>query len=600
MANNFKVPGVYPVEKRVFGKTVVSKVTAVPVFIGYTQKEPEIADAPKRINSFEGYFKEFGGGNYSIPATIEDKEAFGKQFFLFESIKLFYINGGQTCYVVSVGKYLNEGPNADSLVQGIKKIFEIPQANLVLVPDAAGLGDEDRKKVYGELLKQCSSSNDFGAFINQFALLDASKELVQQEAETALKGLEGEVLAHGAMYHPWLKTNELTREDVERSLLDTDFLILKKVEDAKKKVEDAKKKVEDAQKKVKTAQGKVDKTEATANTANEDSVKKELESANTELQVANAELQAAETKVNTAQQEVDDAQAKVNTAQQEVDDAQAKVNTAQSKEETNSAKKQLEKVNKQLHSAKTTLQSAKAKFDSLQLATWSSKAHFLRRNYPDWDAKIKKIVETNSLLPPTGAVAGAFVRSDEQFGIQKAPANIVLRGIKKLHSVVNDTNQGQFNVPSDGKSINCIRSFINNDIKIWGARTLDGNVDDFRYVNVRRTMSMLQESIKTLLEQFVFDDNNERTWLKIRAALGKFLRGMLYRGVLYGNTPSEAYEFSVGLGQTMSEEDLLDGIIRVHVKLALIRPAEFIVVTFEQKTMEGATVVASNGAASDN
>ena len=192
------------------------------------------------------------------------------------------------------------------------------------------------------------------------------------------------------------------------------------------------------------------------------------------------------------------------------------------------------------------------------------------------------------MLPPSGAVAGAIVRNDERFGIQKAPANINLRGVVELNAVINDTNQGQFNAPEEsGKSINCIRSFVNNDIKIWGARTLDYRGLDYRYINTRRTMSMLQDSIKNLLEQFVFENNDTRTWLKIRASLSKFLKGMLSRGVLFGTTPSQAYDFAVGFGETMDETDILEGIIRVEVKLALIRPAEFIEIIFEQKTMEG-------------
>ena len=220
------------------------------------------------------------------------------------------------------------------------------------------------------------------------------------------------------------------------------------------------------------------------------------------------------------------------------------------------------------------------------------KANYLRRaKKEEWNTFIENTIKKNSLLPPSAAVVGAYVRSDEQFGIQKAPANIHLRNVLELNAVINDTNQGDFNAPENDRSINCLRSFVNNGIKIWGARTLDCGDEDYRYVNVRRTMSMLQEAIKNLLEEFVFEDNNERTWLKIRASLSKYLKSQLKRGTLAGTTPSAAFDFAVGHGQTMDESDINQGIIRVEVKLALIRPAEFIEIIFEQKTMEGAASV---------
>jgi len=98
----------------------------------------------------------------------------------------------------------------------------------------------------------------------------------------------------------------------------------------------------------------------------------------------------------------------------------------------------------------------------------------------------------------------------------------------------------------------------------------------------------LEQSIKSMMEGFVFENNNERTWLKIRATLGQFLKRMLNRGVLSGSTPSEAYDFTIGMGETMTAEDINEGIMRLEVRVALARPSEFIEITFEQKSMEGA------------
>ena len=54
-------------------------------------------------------------------------------------------------------------------------------------------------------------------------------------------------------------------------------------------------------------------------------------------------------------------------------------------------------------------------------------------------------------------------------------------------------------------------------------------------------------------------------------------------GALVGAKPKEAYTVDVGLGSTMTGEDILQGFMYVTVRVALVRPAEFIVITFQQK-----------------
>jgi hypothetical protein len=118
---------------------------------------------------------------------------------------------------------------------------------------------------------------------------------------------------------------------------------------------------------------------------------------------------------------------------------------------------------------------------------------------------------------------------------------------------------------------------------VWGARTLDGNSLDWRYINVRRTMIMIEESIKLAAKAYVFEPNVANTWVTIRAMIENFLTGVWKQGGLAGAVPADAFSVHVGLGDTMTPEDVLEGILRITVMVALTRPAEFIEITFRQQ-----------------
>jgi phage tail sheath protein FI len=148
---------------------------------------------------------------------------------------------------------------------------------------------------------------------------------------------------------------------------------------------------------------------------------------------------------------------------------------------------------------------------------------------------------------------------------------------------ISNDEQEDLNVTIQGKSINAIRPFIGEGTLVWGARTLDGNSLDWRYVNVRRTMIMLKESIRLATKAYVFDNNDANTWVTIKSMIRNFLTGIWKRGGLAGASPDDAFSVSVGLGETMTPDDILEGILKVTVLVALIRPAEFIEITFQQQ-----------------
>ena len=188
-----------------------------------------------------------------------------------------------------------------------------------------------------------------------------------------------------------------------------------------------------------------------------------------------------------------------------------------------------------------------------------------------------------NLMPPSAAMAGLYTMVDNTRGVWKAPANVSVAGVIKPAVEISHADQEDLNVTTQGKSINAIRSFIGEGALVWGARTLDGNSLDWRYISVRRTMIMLEESCRLAAKAMVFEPNVGNTWVTIKSMISNFLVGIWKRGGLAGAVPDDAFSVHVGLGETMSPEDILEGILRVTVLVAISRPAEFIEITFQQQ-----------------
>lgn len=192
-------------------------------------------------------------------------------------------------------------------------------------------------------------------------------------------------------------------------------------------------------------------------------------------------------------------------------------------------------------------------------------------------------LEQLNLMPPSAAMAGLYTMVDNTRGVWKAPANVSVAGVVRPAVEISHADQEDLNVTTQGKSINAIRSFIGEGALVWGARTLDGNSLDWRYINVRRTMIMLEESCRLAAKALVFEPNVANTWVTIKSMIGNFLTGIWKRGGLAGAVPEDAFSVHVGLGETMTPEDILEGILRVTVLVAISRPAEFIEITFQQQ-----------------
>jgi hypothetical protein len=201
----------------------------------------------------------------------------------------------------------------------------------------------------------------------------------------------------------------------------------------------------------------------------------------------------------------------------------------------------------------------------------------LSKRYKDL---IEHGVAALNVMPPSSALAGAYARTDNHTGVWQAPANIGLSSVVSPCIVISDAEQKDLNAPLDGKAVNAIRSFPARGTLVWGARTLAGNSSEWRYVNVRRTAIMLEQSIEAALDAFVFSPNTEPTWVTIKHSIEYFLNSYWKAGALVGATPDEAYRVDVGLGTTMTAIDVETGTMNIVVQVSLLRPAEFLVLPF--------------------
>lgn len=197
---------------------------------------------------------------------------------------------------------------------------------------------------------------------------------------------------------------------------------------------------------------------------------------------------------------------------------------------------------------------------------------------------MKHILFDANILPPSGGMAGVMTTIDNEDGVWEAPANTSIVGASSLPIRLSESQQADLNVDAiSGKSVNAIRYFNGIGILVWGARTLDGNSQDWRYISVRRTMIFLEQSCKLAAQAYVFQPNVKNTWEAVKAMIGSFLTSIWKEGGLQGASASDAFSVECGLGSTMTSDDILNGFMNVTVKVAVVRPAEFIVLTFQQQ-----------------
>ena len=175
------------------------------------------------------------------------------------------------------------------------------------------------------------------------------------------------------------------------------------------------------------------------------------------------------------------------------------------------------------------------------------------------------------MIPPGGHVAGIYARTDEKYGVHRPPANQVVHGIEGLQRKVTHAEQSVLNP----RGVNCIRNFHHRGIRVWGARTASSD-PEWKYVNARRLVLFLKESIQEGIEWALSEPSDEQLWERVVGAIRNFLSDVWKDGALMGSTPEEAF-FVMCDRNTMTQSDIDNGRLVCEIGVALMRPTEFVV-----------------------
>jgi phage tail sheath protein FI len=201
-----------------------------------------------------------------------------------------------------------------------------------------------------------------------------------------------------------------------------------------------------------------------------------------------------------------------------------------------------------------------------------------------YNEALNSINRIQMLLPAAPAIAGVYAQVDNNSGVWKSPANLGINNAVGLEFSINDQEQGSLNVDEDsGFSVNAIRGFTGRGpVIIWGARTLAGNDNEWRYISVRRFLITVEQSIKKSMMSFVFEPNDQNTWTKLKMLISNYLTQFWRMGALMGDSSNNAFFVHLGLGETMTQSDISEGKMIIQIGLAPITPAEFIIIEIVQ------------------
>ncbi len=643
MATTYKTPGVFVEEIPKLPPSVAQVETALPAFVGYTNKADEIApgdliNKPKRIGSLVEFEQYYGAGpspdvtvvnidsnNNFISASVKNN------FFMYDSLRMFYANGGGDCYIVSIGKSDKSTTISDSdFTDGIDTLRKEDAPTIILFPDAVSLGNSEIAGVQQAALLQCADLGD------RVGLFDVKQD---DPLGTNFRNNIGiNNLKYGAVYSPWLKVNlpkVIKYTDVQSVIKRAGITVPLSGLTADADVQNLITQVE----------------QAYADQANVNAKTQVLSSPNGVLSDGFSSLVATFNGVggntNANLKNVFDFLASIGAQINEfvngvapdvisLPDFLADVNAAITSN-FDPVFEDIKALNLEAV-ADITAGFTGSDFSALTAGTWpftaaavastvisesndnnrrTAAVNLLQPMFDELNTAYQSLIvntigsytktlddslaltfpvyksiqtgvgKSMTVMPPSGAIAGVYAQVDRTRGVWKAPANVSLNNVLSPETVFTASQLDNLNVDAvAGKSVNAIRYFTGKGTLVFGARTLAGNDNEWRYVPVRRFFNMVEESCKKSTEPFVFEPNDANTWVKIQGMIENFLTTLWRQGALQGVKPEHAFYVAVGLGKTMTALDILEGRLIVEIGMAVVRPAEFIILRFSHKLAE--------------
>lgn len=515
-----KSPGVYINEINAFPNSVVPVATAVPAFIGYTPQAlyegKSYTNVAHKISSFSDFqaiycypdppqpappAKQYSPEYYLVQQKTQPTEgdyllidnAFysivpdpNTIYYLYNSIRLFYENGGGDAYIVSVGTYgapsknpmtpgtqiVNPNVELNDLMSGLALLKNEQEPTMYICPEATLLSVANNGTLMQEMLLQASQMQTAVAIFDIIGGKDPDPILYTNDIVTFRNNTGVQGLNYGTAYYPFIGTTIMQNTDIDYTNL------------------------------------------------------------------FGGDIQQLAPLLNPP------------------DNPNQSVATI------------LASIANPAGSGLTVTQYNNA----------------LVNASPTYTMIIKHILADANILPASGAMAGVITTTDNNVGPWQAPANTSIVGAASLPIRLSESQQENLNMDAvSGKSINAIRFFNGIGILVWGARTLDGNSLDWQYLSVRRTVTFLEQSCKLAAQAYVFEPNTKNTWEGVKSMIGSFLTSVWKEGGLQGATAADAFSVNCGLGVTMTANDILAGFMNVTVQIAVVRPAEFIVLTFQQE-----------------
>ncbi len=568
----YKTPGVYIQEISTLPASIVPVATAIPAFVGYTAQRIRNGETfgtkiPVRVTSYLEYKEIFGESfqeTYTITITDGPTVAIANpanfsQYLMTYQVYMYFSNGGGPCWIVSVGDFVPSPSGNDidvnDLLAGIKVLEEEDEPTLLVVPEAAMLTAINRKTIHDQMLAQCAKLQD------RFALIEAlhyPNQTVADDATDFRAEVGNSDLKYGAAYYPALKTilyrnfnpKAITVSDNRDGVGLGPFhgLTLAQISEGQSFAR------------------------ATIRINNNANIAGDAFTIGGKTFTEGVEFAAAAGNASTAQALLVAIQAAADPAYTLSRQGETITLIATTPGEAG---------------AGLVLTYSDAGANGGAVVSGSGTFSWAPPDKTLYNTIISSLQSKLMDLYPSAAMAGVYARVDSQRSVWKAPANVDIRSILRPTVSVSHEEQENLNVDAtSGKSINVIRFFQGKGNLVWGARTLAGNDNEWRYIPVRRLYIFIEESVKKATEFVVFEPNDANTWLRVKTMIENFLANIWREGGLAGAKPEQAFFVSVGLGQTMTALDILEGRMNVEIGLAAVRPAEFIILKFSHKLQE--------------